>query len=462
MAVLAALPSTYQVSTHTSCVCNEAQALFNRHLVEVGPFVVDNVTYSDSMREAYMKQVFEHLPIPEYTKMSKYEMAMSYAGAKRRSYLKGYAELKSSPSMRAMTRIKMFVKAEKYPTADVGSKAPRAIQFRSASFNLLVGAHLKPYEHAMYQALTSNIGMRVVAKGLNNYQRASNIVEASKHFRNPRYFLLDHSKFDAHVSVAHLKWLHRQYYRATKSKQLRWLMHHCIKNRGYTSNGIKYTVNGTRMSGDFDTALGNTLLNFAMIKSWLGAVKSHILLDGDDSVVVVETTQVEELNRRLCHFTKLGMNTKCELVKELHEVEFCRAKLLPVDPPRFGRDPIRGLSNMTMFEKDYTGKARMQYIAGLGVGGLAANAGVPVMQAASVAFARAHHNPMLLEEYLVRYGPPMRPQPITHEVREWYHQQWGITPYEQELIESQIATPTWYSDNLLGNYQSLCLSSSQL
>lgn len=445
-------PLAYQVTTHAPCICNELASLHNRHM----PVTVDELGDADYRA----KRLFNLPVLHDYSPVSKLSVAMAYTGAKRHVYLRALHNLREGICYKRATRVSMFIKSDKYPRGDLEGpepKMPRAIQFRSPEFNLSIACYLKPYEHGMYETLTSPVGLRVVAKGLNNLERAANIVEASQKFARPIYVLLDHSKFDSCVTEDMLKWTHRQYLRTVKSKHLRRLLRYTINNRGTTKNGIKYKVNGGRMSGDFDTALGNTIINFATITSGVKKFKHHLLIDGDDSVLILERFDWDTFVQYTLkdHCFKMGFNTKIEVATELCQVEFCRSKLIPTNPPRFARDPIRAMSNYSVTLKDYSGDARLRYLAGIGVGEMAASAGVPIMQAYALALARAHSNPMYIEELHVAYGKPGDPLDIDPESRAMFADQWGISPAQQEAIESAIQTPTRVTTSELLRYYEL-------
>lgn len=404
----------------------------------------------------YMSKI--DLPVLSgWKKTSKKSIVLGYVGAKRRGYEAAYHNLTHNrKTLRALSTIKCFIKPDKIPADEIRDKAPRLIQFRTPEFNLMIAAFLKPYEHELYETLKSNVGLRVVAKGLNNVQRAANIVEAAACFHRPVFLLLDHSKFDAHVTTEHLEWIHRQYYRTTKSKVLRYMMRFTLKNRGYTKNNIKYTCDAGRMSGDYDTALGNSMLNYVVLQKFVWGFKSHIFLDGDDSVVIVEKSDVDQIMQGFDHFAYCGFKTECSVVHELHHVEFCRSRLLPSDPPRFARDPIRALSNYSVSEKDYAGDSRLRYLAGIGQGELAASCGVPVLQAFAVARARAHAKPMFLEHLHYAYGPPCEPMTIDMDTRIAFEQAYGIGIVRQLQLEAMMRTPNRVGVNeLLDWYNSL-------
>lgn len=445
-------PQAYQVTTHSSCVCNEVVGLHNRHY----PASVDE-TYSVTY---FHKHCFNLPVLDDYKPTTKQEVVNAYVGHKKHVYTHALANLRQGLQLNRWTRISMFIKSDKYSRGSLESsdpKTPRAIQFRSPEFNLLEACKLKPYEHLLYKTLKSPIGLRVVAKGLNNVERATNIVEASAKFSHPVYILLDHSKFDSCVRVAHLKWTHKQYGRTIRNRFLRYLLSKTLRNRGRSKGGVRYTVEGGRMSGDFDTALGNTMINFMVLTSGVRKIRHHLLIDGDDSVLIMEAEDWDMLGeeKMKTHCALMGFKTKVEITRDLWQVEFCRSKLIPADPPRFARDPVRALSNYSVTLKDYSGEARLRYLAGIGQGEMAASAGVPILQAYALSLSRAHTNPMYIEELAVAYGPPGEPLTISPEVRVWFQEQWGIAPDQQQRIESSFVTPGRVATTELKRYYDL-------
>lgn len=430
----------YQVSVHNSCQCNELHALYRRHLIARNTEL--DVEFLQTM-----------LPVNvDCERISYDEVVSGYTGRKKRMYYGAMLTLIQSPwFLHSWSRVKMFVKPDRYPAADIYDKIPRAIQYRKPEFNLLLATYLKPYEHAFYENALSNIGLRSVAKGLNNFQRAANLVEAATYFRNPVYVLCDHSKFDSHVTVHHLKWVHQQYLRTyPHSYLLRALLKYQLTNKGTTKSGIKYTVKGTRMSGDYDTALGNTLLNYAILNTCFNHIKNHIFLDGDDSVIIVESDDLNSVDFSM--FSRLGMTTETQVVREAHEVEFCRAKLYP-EGPLFMRNHKRSLSNLCVSLKTYTGEGIKRYYAGVGVGELCINNGVPIMGPIALKLA-SYGKPLELEEYKY-YGAYEGYQQPTDDARLAYYNMFGVSPEEQIRIERDFVPPLEFPTDNEDKYLSL-------
>lgn len=422
----------YRVATHAGCTCNELRALTGRHLI----------TRSQQLDVAYFKRQCFDVDVLVGNPLSKLQFIGHYSGGKKRMYNNAYHQLQQVVHVDAIARVKMFVKSEKLTMEKACSGAPRAIQYRTPEFNLLVGRWLKVYEESFYRDTLSAVGLPVIAKGMNNYARAANIRDASNMFQRPVYLLLDHAKFDSCVHEHLLKWTHRQYDRAFRNRYLRFLLSKTLNNRGRTANGIKYRVRATRMSGDYDTALGNCMVNYLLLRSWLQEIVHHILLDGDDSVVVVEYRDLERLLGRFNHFALMGFDTEIQIVHELREVEFCRARYLDIEPPRFARDPARTLSNWTVANSFVSPEYVRRYLAGVGLGELACNAGVPILGPCSRRLADLSDRPMLIDKYRYAYGIDLGPELVSDEARVAYAETFGVTVAEQLAIESEFS-PHW-------------------
>lgn len=448
-AVNNAFPGTYQVATHASCICNEMRALHNRHLIDRLLPEYDSSYYYRWSNKIMREFHFEHVDPVSY-----HQIIRHYSGSKRNAYLRAYQTIKENGFDKNWAYINMFVKPDKYPSDDALSKAPRAIQYRKPMFNLSVARYLHPIESWFYNSTSLN-GFRFSAKGLNNVDRAILLQDIASSYNNPCYILLDHSAFDSSITVDHLKSCHRFYRRLNPSRHLQRLLKFQLNNKGFSKNGICYKVKGTRMSGDYDTALGNTLVNYIVLRSWLRHCNVHgdIILDGDDSVVVIERSNLHKLSYD--HFAKMGFTTKHEVVFELDEVEFCQSKFLPSDPPRFARNPLRALSRYNISVRSYHGSGWFRYLAGVGLGEMAVSVGVPILSIVGAKLASLSNNPLHDTESLYRSAITGTTAAIDATVRDAFYRAWGISPDEQVAIESDYTPSIRASFGLLQSFLSL-------
>nr|QTJ63687.1 RNA-dependent RNA polymerase [Odonatan tombus-related virus] len=221
-------------------------------------------------------------------------------------------------------RITPFTKIEKMRTE---YRAPRLIQARHPSFNIKYGAYIKPIE----KHLKTNPQF---SKG--NYRKmAEKIVEMKNKYSC--YTELDHTSFDAHITTEHLRLTHT-FYSACHgpNSELRQLSKQTIKNVAKTRDKITYRVRGTRMSGDVDTSLGNSLINYAIIKQGLEHLKleGDVIVNGDDSIIFTHKPIDTEKFIRIMRF--YNMESKCKpTVTEIHKVDFCQHRLVIMNNGNF-------------------------------------------------------------------------------------------------------------------------------
>lgn len=415
-------------------------ALANRHLVEQ-PHIPDVPYIRDCVRK-----LIATLNLGDLNPISIWELANKYTGPKRQIYLRAAAQASHS-WRKTWTYVSMFVKPDKYPEAVIREKAPRAIQYRSPMYNLLIGRYLHVYEHALMSKLDGKSQTPFLAKGYNNQQRATILLEKVACFSNPQFICLDHSKFDSSISPELLKIEHLVYWKQFKSKWLRRLLRYQINNKGFTKSGIRYTVRGTRMSGDYNTGLGNSLINYLCLRSWIDqtGLPGEIFLDGDDSIVIVEKGTVLDET----HFQRWGFTTKIGRTSDICEVEFCQSRLLPSGPV-MARNPFRALSHLAVSVKRYAPKTWPRIQQARGMCEALGSRGVPILYAYGKALMNGT-KPLFPSEDVEKWeiAKTTTPMEITDEMRLEYYRAWGIEPYMQELIEESFSDPSLLSVGIL-------------
>nr|WBY66488.1 MAG: putative RNA polymerase [Eriocheir sinensis tombusvirus 1] len=313
----------------------------------------------------------------------------AYVGSKRRVYEDAYASLQRDPLTELDARLTSFVKYEKQ---DLG-KAPRVINPRSPRYNLVLGKYLKFLEKKVYRGINKAFGghtRHTVIKGLN-VMEAGKVVQAKwRRFRNPVAIGLDASKFDMHTSVPALKFEHSVYYSIfPQAKELRKLLSWQLRNQGiaYCEDGrVKFSMEGTRSSGDLNTSLGNCIIMCGLIYAYLRErnVDGELMNNGDDCVVIVEAEDLERFMHRLPEwFEVAGYRMTVEApVYELEEIEFCQSRVVLCEG-----EPVmvRNLTNsilkdpMCLVPVQNNNVLKMWYQA-VGDCGHAITAGIPVLQ----------------------------------------------------------------------------------
>lgn len=216
------------------------------------------------------------------------------------------------------SRITPFTKIEKLSISKY--KPPRLIQARNLTFNVEYGRYIKPIEKALSKRVQFGKG--------TPHQVAKRIMNLKKKYQY--YTECDHKTFDSHVTVEMLQLTHTFYASCyNHDKNLRKLAKRTLKNKCKTRNGEKYTIKGTRMSGDVDTSLGNSLINYAILKTVVKDIvgKCEVIVNGDDSIIFsTQRIDVKLLTNKLKEY---NMETEVkESQKSIHKIDFCQQRLI--------------------------------------------------------------------------------------------------------------------------------------
>nr|UDL14007.1 MAG: RNA dependent RNA polymerase [Xiangshan tombus-like virus] len=250
---------------------------------------------------------------------------------KRALYQRALADIEQGRGY--STRVQPFTKIEKLPATKY--KAPRMIQARHLSFNIEYGVYIKPLE----DALSAN---KHFGKG-NYLDIGRKVHKLQQKYRF--YTEADHSNFDAHITVEQLRLTHTFYQSCYRhNPKLRNLSSKTLSNSCSTRDGVRYKARGSRMSGDVDTSLGNSLINYAIIKDVLHKlnISGEAIVNGDDSIIFTNTPIPQEKAAKL--FLKYNQETKImQSQSNIRKVEFCRTKLIMNNhgQPTMMIDPIR-------------------------------------------------------------------------------------------------------------------------
>jgi hypothetical protein len=405
-----------------------------------------------------------------FAPLSLAEALETFKGTKRKLYDNAYQRLLVNPLTYRNAKIKAFVKAEKADPLDKVNPDPRIIQARDPEYNLEMARYLRKIEHLVYGWKYD--GVPCVAKCLNPTQRASLLAQKWRMFDNPVCVSLDCSRFDLHVTRPLLD-LEHEFYQSCFPDDV-WFKYllSCQKvNRGRTLNGVKYVVNGGRMSGDMNTAVGNCLLMMLMATAAMKELKIgryQVLDDGDDCLLLTERTELETLMSRLPGvFSEFGMELKIENVAfQPQDVIFCQSKITwNGEKWVFCRPWRKILSQACCGTKHWHDPKEVEAMFGaVGDCELATGLGIPIIQPFAQRLRELSNGKRakfvcLDSSYQYRIGSEsyatlnkLQPRPITDEARAEFHRTWGVPPWEQLAIEYHISK--WQPEFRLIDYPS--------
>jgi len=462
-------PGTWRCQVHRGCVHNELTGLLGRVL---GPVPEPTLAGLADLKVG-VKRITAMLRSKRvFERMTYEEICSGYSGSKRTRYERAAADLRAEPCEKRDARITAFVKSEK--RREVDEKDPRMIQFRTPKYNLELATYLKPIEHALLAHRGPRRGVKrsyVIAKGRDSVERARLIREKWDQFGDPVCVPLDATRFDKHVAAGALQTEHASYNAIWSDPYLAKLLSWQVVNKGRTMNWIKYKVRGNRMSGDYNTGMGNCLLMAAMVEQFCLSLKLKrwdYFADSDDCLVFVERSDLDALlNTVHSYFLSFGQEVRVEggIAHRMQDIRHCQgAPFATAAGLRMVRDWRKVLSQaFSGFNHYHEPRGGMRVMKSVAQCELVLNAGVPILQPLSL---RILH---LLEEQkfaaldlrdtvtwlalveVRRRGLDWTADaslPLTAEVRAEFERVFGLTTVEQLAWEAWIAGLTFENINL--------------
>jgi hypothetical protein len=231
-----------------------------------------------------------------------------------------------------------------------------------------LGRYTKHLEHSLYHK-DQQTKQYIFAKGADLYETARRIISASQTFRRPKFYCLDHTTFDAHVTQDALRMAHRfikLHY--PHDRKLNRLLNQQLKTTSHTRFGQRYKYRGTVNSGDVTTSIVNSLINYHILKSAFKlqtTQKTRVIVNGDDSIVITEDNVPINIKQLIADMRTFNMETKVDkITTDIHEVEFCRTQIRIDNDgiPMAVLDPNRILQTIGMTYKIHE-RNHAEYIA---------------------------------------------------------------------------------------------------
>lgn len=439
---------------HNNSLANLRRALLERVLsVQLNGVQTTPPQPADGFVKSEMKGFTKRLlhAVRRVPTWSTEQFVDSYVGRKRRLYAMAAASVGDVPITRKDAYITPFIKDEKTNLTRKDDPCPRIIQPRSARFNYAIGIHLKPMEKPIFRGIAAVFGSTTVMKGLNASQRGIVLEEKWARFTSPVAICLDAKRFDQHVSRDIIDWEHSvEEALAIDRCSLKRLNAFRKKNTCFirtNEGGYKYTLNGIRMSGDMDTALGNCLTMCAMTYSFMANIdvsKYEYMNDGDDGVLIVEQSDSAFVfDNFVEYFTRFGFTMKLEgTTNIIEEVDFCQARpVFDGDHYRFVRDPSICLDKDSYSLKNNVSVEGMRDLRNsVGWCGLSLAGDMPI-------FCEFYHSMICGEDSAVDYttgmqflsrGMSSKYAEPTDECRVSFYKAFKITPDQQIVMERDI------------------------
>jgi len=447
-----AMPINYTV--HHSNIVNLSRALLTRVF-----YVKRGDTYISTPKPC--KGAYKRLNsfkarmcryLPSTTPIPRLDFSSLYEGRRKTIYAMAAESLQLHSVTRKDSRIKAFVKAEKICLKDKIDPDPRVIQPRDPRYNVEVGRYLKPIEKSLYQAVARIFHEPTIFKGFNAADSGKLMRRKWEKYQSPVAIGLDASRFDQHVSREALEWEHSIYMHVFKgSPELARLLSWQIANRGvgYCTDGrLEYEVDGCRMSGDMNTALGNCLIMCALVHAYASRrlPKFSLANNGDDCTLIFERKYLRRISDLAPWFLEMGFTMKVEPpVYEFEKIEFCQTHpvydgssyiMVRNFPQSLSKDAIsiKPLDSRAYFKR---------WMKSVGDSGISLTGGLPVLQSYYRAFQRAGLGvrPIGLDSAhetglrVFAHGMTRTVKPVSQLSRYSFYLAFGVTPEEQMCLE---------------------------
>lgn len=395
--------------------------------------------------------------VPYYSPVELSKFHLMYQGKKRTVYEGAGKSLHNRGLERKDGYTKNFTKTERSLKENA---VPRNISPRSPRYNVKVGLYLKKGEPILLGAVNKMLGSKTIMKGMNAAQVGAEFHRKWLVFGgegNAVAIGLDASRFDQHVSDIALEFEHKFWTHgiadSDKRKELASLLEWQIRNKGFgrcRDGTIKYSVLGTRCSGDMNTGSGNCLLATTMLIAYCESrgIPYEIANNGDDCVVFTHKKFLKKFSAGLHEwFVDMGFNMVVEEpVYVLEKVVFCQSQ--PVYDGRswtMVRDPRTCIAKDCVSLKPWRNeKEYCSWINAVGQSGTALAGGIPVLDSFYRSFVRAGKNakPLTLTDptltgglFWLSKGMNRRNLSVSPEARFSFWLAFGITPDDQRLIE---------------------------
>lgn len=417
------------------CAVNELISLVRRHLLlSYLPTPERIIEAKELVRSMYMGPVLQYTPAQVIEHKSQ---------QKKDRYRRAFKSIKDIGERPSEANIRAFVKIEKWNPCQLGVKAPRLIQYRSYEYCAKLSQYMIPIEKELWKFRHN--GHLCFSKGMDSWTMARTLRAMWEAVDDPIAVLLDHSKFDSSVSTPWIEVEESFYCRFFYGDDLHRLMSKQKRNRGWTKGGIKYRCEGRKMSGEYNTSLGDSLINYCILASITKHCKQALIfINGDDSVVIISRSQLNKLV--LDAFHEYGMKTTIDWAYAFEQIEFCQTRPININGTwRMVRNPKRVISRGVSSVRRYAGEAWKDLVNSIGQCELACNDGVPISQSfADYLIRSASSSKILWNEVGYRAsleGLPHTQKPILDDTRLSMQAAWGISPDEQ------IAAEKWFANN---------------
>lgn len=430
------------VQMHANCICTERAALARR------VFVPTTVSDDDvRARMMYACKLFRNSLRSTKVGPDTPANTLAHIKVKRKLYEQAHQRLQTEGFSPKHSFVTLMVKADNLRDVGIEPKKPRAIQYRSLEFNLELMQYYGPVKNVLVRWKGPKRRSRTRLFTYANAESVAKLLlEKVSNFSNPIVVSFDAKSFDASVRTSHLEMVDSIYQTLLPNAKFGRLLRMRHNNRCASKHGLRYTLSGNRLSGDVDTALGNSMIS-ALICTTIAhetGADWDALINGDDVWFISNSVTCQDVKR-----IALG----CGFTMEAHQFiyyGFNNYQLTNAYAPlcvngvwRMVRPLSRVLSSFGSTHRFINAHAR--YLKGVAMCELHASRGLPVVQALCLEIIRRVQGKAIFDGRQWRWGDyvdiddlDLRPIPVSDAVRCEYALISGISVDSMREYEAQI------------------------
>lgn len=387
------------------------------------------------------------------------EVISRYSGRKKIRYQLAAESLLLSSIGFKDSKVQAFIKNEKSKNGFV----PRIVSPRRPRYNLELLTYLQHTEKYIFHQINKLFGDVTVFKGMNCYEQGKAMLRKWSRFRNPIAVGFDAVRFDQHVCkgmLLHEHDVYKKIFRNNDQYHLEKLLHWQLTNHvvGVASDGYcKYKIQGGRMSGDVNTALGNSIIMCSIVYSYChnnSIVKYELANNGDDCVLMIEEKDYHKLKHfpQFCKDCGFLMEVE-EPVKKFEQIIFCQTQpILIEDKPQMIRNPLMACSKDVICLQNRRHPHLIEHwLNSVGNSGLSMSGGVPILQEFYQSMLRStkNYSKSCLEEggfYWLSRRMNDEYTPVNETTRHSFWKAFGIDTPTQLMIEEYYRNYTFTFD----------------
>lgn len=317
------------------CSHNEVIGMHNRYLRDIGQpecydkkIVADIVSELAGLIKSCIGGYLPVLSLADYYATRVGHSKQRFGKAITRVLKDGFDPIKDS-------KIKAFQKVECYEFPELAPeedelKDPRMIMGRDPAFGLLYGRFCSALENM----ITGVVGFD---KGKTLFDMGRFVEEHPS--PGWTYYFDDASKFESSQRENLLRDVELSLWQQILLPSDFELLKRCFEvkmvKHGYTNLGMEFVFYALRCSGEVDTWLGNTILNWVAHRYFEikhGLPKYNFIVTGDDGVGAYPVSCTPEFKNT---FSEFGFDCQLDFVSDPLALEFCSSKFVEYSPGRW-------------------------------------------------------------------------------------------------------------------------------